>query len=169
MIRIALFLCIIGSCWASTVEVGYDRIGLNEALRLYDRVVNSEEFELISRQLIAFESDNKVYERFQRGWEVGYGLPDGRHNFNLETANPKDKLTIAYVYFGYPTIFYNPRYLNTSSIFEIVGTICHEYAHLLGYRHTLELYEYRVLTVPYQIGYACETIARNIYSSELKE
>lgn len=169
MIRIALALCVSISVKASVVRTGYNHAGLEEAIALYDKVIKSQEFEVLSRELDALETDNKVYERFYLGWEVGYGLPDGVHNFNLELSYPTDSLTIAYVYIGFPTIYFNPTHLKKSSIPQVVGTLCHEYAHLLGYRHTLELYEYRIQTVPYKIGSICETIARNYYSAELSE
>jgi hypothetical protein len=104
------------------------------------------------------ESNSSVYEKLMSGREILSSSSDGVWNFSLRNRWLFRSNVSAYTYSNDVFIYFNSRYFSRASDAEIAGTLCHEYAHKLGYVHPSRATPSRPFSVPYAVGDICEAL-----------
>jgi hypothetical protein len=142
-----------------------------------EKIINTNNFkeQIINHKVngeFKFENNEnqtnfQIYEKIISGQELLDPRIDYKWQLNLNLKWLFNLSTRAYTQFNSPEIFINSRYYNNSLDAELAGTICHEYVHKVGYRHTKQYNEMRRYSVPYAVGDICELIYANNYGAEI--
>lgn len=169
----------------STQISGSDLIKLREAVDLWERVFNSEEFKrevesysytekrcnwfrcktVEKRGFYHWANDpvfSNVYEYILKGKETLNPKENGIADIEVRIDETNKKGIIG---FTYPSVRWQAIYrywFSKSSAASIASNLCHEWLHKAGFGHSYKYTNMRKHSVPYAVGYIVERLAKKL-------
>lgn len=111
-------------------------------------------------------TNEQVYEKLMAGSELG-SLPD--NIWNLPIALERGgRGTLGWTYPSTTQIWFNSRYFDGREDSGLSGTICHEYAHKVGFGHAYKSTASRPYSVPYAVGTICSLLYVEFQKKKVK-
>lgn len=148
-----------------------ERAKLDQAMKLFENVLNSREFR--SAVLGAtfdgkpgFASDTRspseVYAAIREGKENYAPVADGEVdlNVNLESFSWFQRKVVGYTTPSSDTITTNRRFFSGFEAAEVAGHLAHEWLHKIGFDHDFNATARRPQSVPYELGELVERLAK---------
>lgn len=138
-----------------------------------EKVINSNDFKIyildhsMNKQKNFLENNNKnnhqIYFNIMSGEEVLNPVKDNEWQLHLNKKFILSRSTLAYTDKKQKEIHFSSRYIENGDDASISGTICHEYAHKLGYGHDTKNTKQWPYTVPYAVGDICTSLYVNLF------
>ncbi|GAB1376833.1 hypothetical protein MASR1M48_16850 [Lactococcus petauri] len=143
---------------------------MDRLFKVAEKVINSEEFKgrvygAYYDKKRQFAQNNgltneQIYQKAIEGAELS-----GPIDFIWQMDITYERGSRGVLGWTYPTekrIWFNSRYFKTREDSGIVGTICHEQLHKLGFGHDFSSTKRRPYSVPYSIGTVCAELAEKL-------
>ena len=132
-------------------------------------IINSEKFKTRvlgawykgKAQFVDTELSNaEVYKALREGAELGSGA-DWTWNIQVAVESARCS-TLGWTYPDVQKFWINSCNFETRSDSGLVGTICHEYVHKLGFKHSVKWTAAREYSVPYAVGTICAELYKEM-------
>lgn len=146
---------------------------ITRLIKEVEGIINSEKFK--ARVLNAWYngkaqfkdttlSNEEVYKALREGAELD-SSPDWTWNVEVEISKARCS-TLGWTYPNVRKFWINSCGFEKRADAGLAGTICHEYAHKLGFKHDFQKTPGREFTVPYAVGTICAELFNQSESSQ---